>query len=139
MLHCKCERDKAAAIETSKVLTPWTAALSLGPLSQPRRGSAEALSGFALGKQGLDDLAQRQMRIRQITIEPGGVAGFPSHKDRPALTYIMKGSLTEHRKGSPDRTYKAGEVIIESTDVDHWAENTSSEPVILISADLFKE
>jgi quercetin dioxygenase-like cupin family protein len=100
---------------------------------------AEALSGFALGKQGLDDLAQRQMRIRQITIEPGGVAGFHSHKDRPALSYIMKGSLTEHRKGGPDRTYKAGEVITESTDVDHWAENTSSEPVIIISTDLFKE
>jgi quercetin dioxygenase-like cupin family protein len=51
----------------------------------------------------------------------------------------MKGSLTEHRKGGPDRTYKTGEVITESTDVDHWAENTSSEPVILVSVDLFKE
>jgi quercetin dioxygenase-like cupin family protein len=100
---------------------------------------AEALSGFALGKQGLDDFAQRQMRIRQITIEPGGVAGFHSHKDRPALSYIMKGSLTEHRKGGPDRTYRAGEVITESTDVDHWAENASSEPVIIVSVDLFKE
>ena len=100
---------------------------------------AEALSGFALGKQGLDDLAQRQMRIRQITVEPGGVAAFHSHKDRPALTYVMKGSLIEHREGGPDRTYKAGEVITESTDVNHWAENTSSEPVILISVDLFKE
>ena len=100
---------------------------------------AEALSGFALGKQGLDDLVQRQMRIRQITIEPGGVAGFHSHKDRPALSNILKGSLTEHRKDGPDRTYKAGEAITESTDVEHWAENTSSEPVILISADLFKE
>ena len=99
----------------------------------------EALSGLALGKQGLDDFAQRQMRIRQITIEPGGVAGFHSHRDRPALTYIIKGSLTEHRKGGPDRTYKAGEVITESTDVDHWGENTSSEPAILISVDLFKE
>ena len=100
---------------------------------------AEALSGFTLGKQGLDDLAQRQMRIRQITIEPGGVAGFHSHKDRPALTYVMKGSLTEHRKGGADRTYKAGEVITESTDVEHWAENTSAEPATLISVDLFKE
>jgi quercetin dioxygenase-like cupin family protein len=100
---------------------------------------AEALSGFALGKQGLDDFAQRQMRIRQITVEPGGVAGFHSHKDRPALTYVMKGSVTEHRKGGPDRTYKAGEVIIESTDVEHWAENTSAEPATLISVDLFKD
>jgi quercetin dioxygenase-like cupin family protein len=95
--------------------------------------------GFRAGKQGLDDFAQRQFRIRQITIEPGGVAAFHSHKERPALTYIMKGSLTEHRKGGPDRTYKAGEVLTESTDVDHWAENTSAEPVIVISADLFKE
>ena len=99
----------------------------------------EPLSGFALGKQGLDDFAQRQFRIRQITIEPGGVAAFHSHKERPALTYIMKGSLTEHRKGGPDRTYKAGEVLTETTDVDHWAENTTAEPVIVISADLFKE
>jgi quercetin dioxygenase-like cupin family protein len=101
---------------------------------------AEALSGLALGKQGLDDLSQRQMRMRQITIEPGGVAGFHSHKARPALSYIMKGALTEHRKGAPDRTYKAGEVITEGTDVDHWAENaSSSEPVVIISVDLFKE
>jgi quercetin dioxygenase-like cupin family protein len=99
----------------------------------------EALSGFQLGKQGLDDFSQRQMRIRQITVEPGGVAAFHSHKDRPALTYVMKGSLIEHREGGPDRTYKAGEVITESTDVNHWAENTSSEPAVLISADLFKE
>jgi len=100
---------------------------------------AEALSGFALGKQGLDDFAQRQFRVRQITIEPGGIAGFHSHKERPALTYVMKGTLTEHRKGAPDRTYMAGEVITESTDVDHWAENASNEPAVLISADLFKE
>jgi quercetin dioxygenase-like cupin family protein len=79
------------------------------------------------------------MRIRQITVEPGGVAGFHSHKDRPALTYVMKGSVTEHRKRGPDRTYKAGEVITESTDVEHWAENTSAEAATLISVDLFKE
>jgi len=34
-------------------------------------------------------------------------------------------------------TTVAGEA--ERTDVDHWAENTSSEPAVLISADLFKE
>jgi hypothetical protein len=30
-------------------------------------------------------------------------------------------------------------VITESTDVDHWVENKGSEPVALISVDLFKE
>jgi quercetin dioxygenase-like cupin family protein len=101
---------------------------------------AELLSGFALNKQGLDDFSRRQMRMRQITLEPGGVVGFHSHKDRPTLSYIVKGALTEHRKGSPDRTYKAGEAITEGTDVDHWAENASStEPVVIVTVDLFKE
>jgi len=121
------------------VVSGLSTAVAQQPPIENKGMKAEALSGFPLGKQGLDDLSQRQMRIRQITIEPGGVAGFHSHKDRPALTYIMRGSLTEHRKNGPDRTYKAGEVITESTDVDHWAENTSTEQVVLISADLFKE
>ena len=129
----------AAALSILVVGGGLSTALAQQAPTENKGMKAEALSGFALGKQGLDDLAQRQMRIRQITIEPGGVAGFHSHKDRPALSYIMNGSLTEHRKGGPDRTYKTGEVITESTDVDHWAENTSSEPVILVSVDLFKE
>ena len=100
----------------------------------------EVLTGFALSKQGLDDFSQRQMRMRQITLEPGGVVGFHSHKDRPTLSYIVKGALTEHRKGSPDRTYKAGEAITEGTDVEHWAENaSSSEPAVIVTVDLFKE
>jgi quercetin dioxygenase-like cupin family protein len=100
----------------------------------------EVLTGFALSKQGLDDFSKRQMRMRQITLEPGGVVALHSHKDRPTLSYIVKGSLTEHRKGSPDRTYKAGEAITEGTDVEHWAENASSaEPVVIVTVDLFKE
>jgi quercetin dioxygenase-like cupin family protein len=114
-------------------------AIAQQPPTENKGVKVEPLSGFPLGQQALNDFPQRQFRIRQLTIEPGGIAGFHSHKDRPALTYIMKGSLTEHRKGAPDRTYKAGEVITESTDVDHWAENTSVEPAILISADLYKE
>ena len=119
--------------------TGLSAASAQQPPTENKGVKTEPLSGYALGKQGLDDFAQCQFRIRQITLEPGGVAAFHSHKDRPALTYIMQGSLTEHRKGGPDRTYKAGEVLTETTDVEHWAENTTTEPVIVISADLFKE
>ena len=91
----------AAALSILVVGGGLSTALAQQAPTENKGMKAEALSGFALGKQGLDDLAQRQMRIRQITIEPGGVAGFHSHKDRPALSYIMKGSLTEHRKGGP--------------------------------------
>jgi quercetin dioxygenase-like cupin family protein len=77
--------------------------------------------------------------MRTIQVEPGGAAAFHSHAQRPALTYVLKGSLVEHRKGSADRTYGPGEVIVESTDVDHWAENKGTETATLISVDLFKE
>ena len=117
-----------------------TAAAQQAPTENKGVKIGEQLAGFALGKLGLDDLSQRQMRTRQVTIEPGGATALHSHKDLPSLTYIMKGSLTEHRKGSPDRIYKAGEVITETTDVEHWAENISStEPAILISTGLFKQ
>jgi quercetin dioxygenase-like cupin family protein len=62
-----------------------------------------------------------------------------SHAQRPAFTYVLSGTLLEHHKGAPDRIYKAGEVLVETTDVEHWAENTGSEPVVLISVDLFKQ
>jgi quercetin dioxygenase-like cupin family protein len=116
-----------------------TPVLAQQPPTENKGMKADVLSAYALGKQGLDDYAQRQIRMRRITVEPGGVVGFHSHSQRPALTYVLSGALTEHRKGGPDRTYNPGEVLTESTDVDHWAENKTGEPVVLISVDLFKE
>jgi quercetin dioxygenase-like cupin family protein len=109
------------------------------PPTENKGVSATQISAFELSKQGLKDWDQRQMRIRQLKIEPGGVAAFHSHAQRPAFTYVLSGTLVEHRKGGPDRTYKAGEVLVESTEVEHWAENNGSEPVMLVSVDLFKE
>jgi quercetin dioxygenase-like cupin family protein len=120
-------------------LTLTGAALAQQPPSENKGMKATPLAAFDLGKQGLKDFDQRQMRMRVIQVEPGGAAAFHSHSQRPALTYVLKGSLLEHRKGSADRTYAAGEVIVESTDVDHWAENKGTETTTLVSVDLFKE
>jgi quercetin dioxygenase-like cupin family protein len=120
-------------------LTLTGAALAQQPPSENKGMKATPLAAFDLGKQGLKDFDQRQMRMRVIQVEPGGAAAFHSHAQRPALTYVLTGSLLEHRKGSADRTYGAGEVIVESTDVDHWAENKGTETTTLVSVDLFKE
>ena len=116
-----------------------TALAQYAPPTENKGMSASQLSGLDLSKQGLNDLDRRQMRMRQINIEPGGVVAFHSHAQRPALTYVLKGTLLEHRKGGPDRMYRPGEVITESTDVEHWSEDKGGEPVVLISVDLFKE
>ena len=109
------------------------------PPTENKGMEAKQLAGFDIGKQGLHDLDERQMRARQIDVAPGGSAAFHSHAQRPALSYVMKGEILEHRQGAPDRVYKAGEVIVETTDVKHWAENKGSEPATIISVDLFKQ
>ena len=79
-----------------------------------------------------------QLRLRTVTFEPGGVAGFHSHKDRPAFAYILHGSLTELRQGGYAKTLGPGGFITESRDVEHWAENRGTAKVVLIGVDVVK-
>ena len=79
-----------------------------------------------------------QLRIRTITFEPGGVAGFHSHKQRPAFAYILQGNLTELRQGGYTKTLGPGGIITESRDVEHWAQNRGGDKVVLIGVDVVK-
>jgi quercetin dioxygenase-like cupin family protein len=84
------------------------------------------------------DMPGHQLRLRRITFEPNGVAGIHSHKDRPAFAYILDGTLTEGREGGYSKHLKAGDVITESRDVVHWAENKTSDKVVIIGVDIVK-
>ena len=84
------------------------------------------------------DFPGYQLRLRTITFEPGGVAGFHSHKDRPAFAYVLQGTLTELRQGGYEKRVSPGEVITESRDVQHWAENRSGAKVVLVGVDIVK-
>ena len=112
--------------------------------------------GSALGQQspptenkGLDakvestidlgpDFAGYQLRLRTITFEPGGVAGFHSHKERPAFAYVLEGNLTELRPGGYTKSVGPGGFISEARDVEHWAENRGATKVVLIGIDIVK-
>lgn len=84
------------------------------------------------------DIANYQLRLRKITIEPGGVAAVHSHKDRPAFAYILEGTLTEFRDGGYKKDYAPGGVITESRDVVHWAENKGTAKAVLVGIDVIK-
>src|SRR5256885_7071017 len=71
------------------------------------------------------DFPGYQLRLRTITFEPGGVAGFNSHNDQPAFAYIVQGNLTELRKGGYEASVGPRGFITESRDVEHWAEDRS--------------
>jgi quercetin dioxygenase-like cupin family protein len=84
------------------------------------------------------DIPGLQLRTREITFGPGAVAGIHSHKERPAIAYIKEGTLTEMREGGYVKQYHPGDVLTESRDVVHWAENKTGAKVTLIGVDIVK-
>lgn len=86
------------------------------------------------------DFDGQLLRMRKLTIAPGGVVPWHEHSERPANIYIISGIIEEYRANCEvPIVHKAGEVAIEfGKGFAHWWKNTSSKPVVLISADLFK-
>jgi len=37
----------------------------------------------------MDSVAGQPLRMRKVTLAPGGVLGVHNHKDRPAITYVQ--------------------------------------------------
>jgi quercetin dioxygenase-like cupin family protein len=61
--------------------------------------TAELLATVALGPE-IEGMAGRQLRLRRVTIEPGGVFGpMHDHNDRPGIVFILQGTITDHRNG----------------------------------------
>ena len=59
-------------------------------------------------------MAGRQLRLRVLTIEPGGHIGMHSHKDRPAVVYFMQGTDTVTRDDGSSQTFHPGDTIGET-------------------------
>jgi quercetin dioxygenase-like cupin family protein len=85
-------------------------------------------------------LANRQFRLRQLDIAPGGIVPWHSHDDRPAQIYIVKGTIVEYASNcAAPIVHKAGDVAAEAKGTSHWWKNTGTEPVVLISVDIFHD
>ena len=80
----------------------------------------------------------RQLRTRRLVVQPGGIVPVHSHKDRPALIYVISGSITEHSTacGAPIE-HKAGDISREADGLSHYWENHGKEPAVLLSSDVF--
>jgi quercetin dioxygenase-like cupin family protein len=113
---------------------------AVGQQSQPKENK-----GVVIERTGTLDLAGeiegmqgRQLRLRLIKAEPGGVFGIHTHKDRPAVAFVMQGTLTEYREGGYVKEHREGGTLAEGKDTTHWAENKGTTPLVLITADIFK-
>jgi quercetin dioxygenase-like cupin family protein len=86
----------------------------------------------------VDSVSGRQLRMRTVTIEPGGVVAMHSHKGRPAVAIAQGGTLTEHLENGDVHDHPQGEAWSESNGISHWAENKGGGPVKVVACDVFK-
>jgi quercetin dioxygenase-like cupin family protein len=111
--------NEQAAPETKGVTVKLLAALDVGP--------------------EIEGMAGRQLRMRMVTIEPGGVFGpLHDHKDRPGMVYILQGTITDHRDGVT-KEYGPGVGWPEDKNTKHWLENRGKTPAVEISVDIVRQ
>jgi quercetin dioxygenase-like cupin family protein len=102
------------------------------------RGVTEKLlTTVDLGPE-IEGMAGRQLRMRLITIEPGGVTVIHGHQDRPGTVYILQGKITDHRNDVATE-YGPGPGWPEDHATTHWIENAGTMPAVEISVDILKK
>ena len=100
--------------------------------------TTELLGVVDLGPE-IEGLAGRQLRMRLVTIEPGGVFGpLHDHKGRPGIVYILQGTITDHRDGT-STDYGPGLGWPEDRNTLHWLENRGTVAAVEISVDIVNE
>ena len=86
------------------------------------------------GWRGIGDL---RLRMRRLTIPPGGIIPTHEHTDRPSLVFFVAGEAIEHNsKCAVPIVHHAGESDTEWGDDRHWWENKTDSDVVLIGVDI---
>ncbi len=113
--------------------------MSDDPLSIETKGvTVQLLTSVDLGPE-IDGMAGRELRMRLVTIEPGGVFGpLHDHIDRPGTVYILQGTITDHRNGVAT-DYGPGVGWPEDRNTMHWLENRGTIPAVEISVDIVRK
>jgi len=134
-------RKYIATLAGASVLLAFAGGYALGQ-AQPPAGnkglSAEPLQSLDLSEE-IDFVQGRPLRMRKITLQPGGVIGLHTHKDRPAVSYFLEGQVTYHQEGKADVVVGPGQGFAEGKATTHWAENRGSVPAVWIAVDIPKD
>lgn len=113
--------------------------LSSAPESNVRASKPEILQTIDLSKE-IPGVEGRQLRMRKVVLEPGGVIAPHSHVDRPAVVYVLSGRVREHRSDrDAPLEYGAGDSMIESAALHHWVESIGEQPLVGVVVDIANE
>jgi quercetin dioxygenase-like cupin family protein len=125
-------------LATAGLAVGFLAGIAFGQISPPQenKGQSEVLLQSIDLTGEMDSVNGRPLRLRKVTLQPGGVLGIHTHRDRPAVSYFLQGEVTYHQDGKPDVVVHPGEGFAEGKATTHWAENRGSVPAIWIAADI---
>jgi quercetin dioxygenase-like cupin family protein len=129
---------------TRLAIAPLALALVLAlPAFGQTQEAPKGNKGFKTTKSQVVELAPeivgmegRQLRLRLLTIEPGGYIGIHSHKDRPAVVYFLQGADTVSYSDGTVKTFKAGDIGSANHATTHWHRNDGKEPVVFVAVDI---
>lgn len=108
--------------------------LSAAP-TMPRAVTDDVVGSIDLGPE--IGVAGRDLRLRRLVVQPGGVVPVHSHQGRPALIITVSGEISEYRSTcAAPIVHRAGEVSREAGGLSHYWVNTGREPAVLLSADV---
>jgi quercetin dioxygenase-like cupin family protein len=90
---------------------------------------AEAFPDLAAGKD-------RVLHARKIELAPGARTALFDRKGRPAITYVTKGEVVEHREGAAPIQHGLHAATMDKGSTRHYWENVSAAPAELLVVEL---
>jgi quercetin dioxygenase-like cupin family protein len=152
----KLSQSRAATLVLGAIATLWltAAAPAVAGECPPGKMVTDGQKPGATAHKGVTDkviasidlaheaprLKDHKFRLRRLVVQPGGVVAWHSHAERPAIIYIVSGTIMEYSSNcAVPIVHRSGEVAQETHTTSHWWKNASRQPVVLLSADILHE
>lgn len=124
------------AVVGTLAITLGSAVLAqMAPPTESKGIAAKLIGTLALAPE-ISGIENRQLRMRVVTMAPGGVFAIHSHADRPSVEYVLKGQATEYI-GDSSKKYAEGDAVLAGKNTVHWWRNDGAEPAIFVAVDVF--
>lgn len=107
-----------------------------GPAETTGIESAKLLGSMSLTGE-FAGTENHMLRVREVTVLPGGQVAVHQHNSRPGVAYILEGEVVEHRNDTTEAlTRTAGAIALEKTGTIHWWKNESGKKARVLVVDI---
>lgn len=89
-------------------------------------------------QSGYERTGKSLLRMRLLTIRPGGYTGIRSHENRPAVFYVIKGATTVIYGDGTAKRFSKGSMGYATRNAVHWHRNNEKVPVVLVVTDIYQ-